>query len=229
MRPLIIIPAYNEAESISGVVHEIRRCVPEMDYLVINDGSRDRTAAICRKEGFALLDLPINTGLSGAFQAGMRYAYENGYDVVIQIDGDGQHDPSFIPKMLDLAEQDVCDMVIGSRFVTQKRAVSMRMLGSILISGMIRLTTGQRISDPTSGMRLFGPKVIRNFALEMNYGPEPDTVSYLLRNGVRVREMQVQMRERTAGVSYLSFSRSIRYMVHMCMSILFIQWFRKKV
>lgn len=228
MKILIIIPAYNEAGSIENVVSEILDKVPGMDYIVINDGSKDSTAAICREKGFALLDLPINLGLAGAFQAGMRYAYDQGYDAVVQIDGDGQHDPGYIPQMMELIEADACDMVIGSRFVTRGRPKSLRMLGSRLIAGMIRLTTGRRIADPTSGMRLFGPKVIRDFAQEMNYGPEPDTVCYLLRNGVRVRELQVQMRERTAGMSYLSLSRSIRYMLQMCMSILFIQWFRKK-
>lgn len=228
MKLLIIVPAYNEAGSIENVIRELNSVVPQYDYLVINDGSKDDTAKICRKNGFNLLDLPVNLGLAGAFQAGMRYAYEMGYDATIQIDGDGQHDPSYIPQMVELIENDKCDLVIGSRFVTEKRPRSMRMLGNALIETLIRLTTGQKIGDPTSGMRLFGPKVIRNFATEMNYGPEPDTVCYLMRNGVRVKEVQVQMRERTAGVSYLNFTRSMIYMLHMCMSILFIQWFRKR-
>ena len=228
MKLLIIIPAYNEAGSIRNVVHELLSTVPQYDYLVINDGSKDETAKICRENGFNLLDLPVNLGLAGAFQAGMRYAYEHGYDAVIQIDGDGQHDPRYIPRMMQELESDACDLVVGSRFVTEKRPASMRMLGNALIEFLIRVTTGQKLGDPTSGMRLFGPKVIRNFATEMNYGPEPDTVCHLMRNGVRVKEVQVEMRERTAGVSYLNFTRSLVYMLHMCMSILFIQWFRKR-
>lgn len=228
MKLLIIIPAYNEAGSIENVVEELRSVAPQMDYLVINDGSRDETARICRGKGYNLLDLPVNLGLAGAFQAGMRYAYEAGYDAVIQIDGDGQHDPRYIEPMLREMESGACDLVIGSRFVTKKRPRSLRMLGNALIEALIRLTTGQKIGDPTSGMRLFGPKVIRNFAMEMNYGPEPDTVCYLMRNGIRVKEVQVDMRERTSGVSYLNFTRSMIYMLHMCMSILFIQWFRRK-
>ena len=229
MKLLIIIPAYNEEGSISNVVQELKSIVPQYDYLVINDGSKDMTARICKEKEYNLLDLPVNLGLSGAFQSGMRYAHENGYDAVIQIDGDGQHDPRFIEKMMREVEDDTCDLVIGSRFVTETRPRNLRMLGSMLIESLIHLTTGKKISDPTSGMRLFGPKVIGNFATEMNYGPEPDTVCYLIRNGIRVKEVQVQMRERTTGVSYLNFTRSMVYMIHMCMSILFIQWFRKRV
>jgi len=228
MKLLIIIPAYNEAGSIENVVRELQNTVPQYDYLVINDGSKDETAKICRDNGYNLLDLPVNLGLAGAFQAGMRYAYEHGYDAVIQIDGDGQHDPQYIPQMMQELESGACDLVIGSRFVTEKRPTSLRMIGNALIELLIHLTTGQKIGDPTSGMRLFGPKVIRNFAMEMNYGPEPDTVCYLMRNGIRIKEVQVEMRERTAGVSYLNLTRSIIYMTHMCMSILLIQWFRKK-
>lgn len=228
MKLLIVIPAYNEAGSIKSVVQEIERTVPDFDYLVINDGSKDDTARICQDNGFNLLNLPVNLGLAGAFQAGMRYAYENGYDAVIQIDGDGQHDPGYIRQMLGELETGNCDLVIGSRFVTEKRPRSLRMLGNALIEGLILLTTGKHLNDPTSGMRMFGPQVISNFAMEMNYGPEPDTVCFLMRNGIRVKEVQVQMRERTAGVSYLNFTRSMIYMLHMCMSILFIQWFRKK-
>ena len=228
MKLLIIIPAYNESGSIENVVRELQNTVPQYDYLVINDGSKDDTAKICRENGYHLLDLPVNLGLSGAFQAGMRYAYEHGYEAAIQIDGDGQHDPRFIPEMVRQLETGECDLVIGSRFVSEKRPASLRMMGNALIEHLIRLTTGQKLSDPTSGMRLFGPKVIRNFATEMNYGPEPDTVCYLMRNGVRVKEVQVDMRERTAGTSYLNITRSMIYMFHMCMSILFIQWFRRK-
>lgn len=228
MRLLIIIPAYNEAGSIEKVVTELKNTVPQYDYLVINDGSKDETPEICRRNGYPLLDLPVNLGLAGAFQAGVRYAYENGYDAVIQIDGDGQHDPQYIPQMLAELESGTCDLAIGSRFVTEQKPKTLRMLGSNVIETIIRLTTGQTLKDPTSGMRMFGPKVVRNFAQEMNYGPEPDTVCYLMRNGIRIKEVQVEMRERTAGVSYLNLTRSIIYMTHMCMSILLIQWFRKK-
>ena len=228
MKLLIIIPAYNEAGSIENVVRELQNTVPQYDYLVINDGSKDETAKICRDNGYNLLDLPVNLGLAGAFQAGMRYAYEHGYDAVIQIDGDGQHDPQYIPQMMQELESGACDLVIGSRFVTEKRPTSLRMIGNALIELLIHLTTGQKIGDPTSGMRLFGPKVIRNFAMEMNYGPEPDTIAYLLKTGVKLTEVQVEMHERQAGESYLKPLASMRYMMRMLISILLLQSFRKR-
>ena len=118
--------------------------------------------------------------------------------------------------------------MIGSRFVTEKRPNSLRMLGNILISSAIKLTTGKTIKDPTSGMRMFSEDLIKEFALNINYGPEPDTVSYLIRNGVKVAEAQVRMEDRQAGESYLTLSRSIKYMTHMFVSILLIQNFRKR-
>lgn len=227
MKLLIIIPAYNEADNIVRVVEELQAVVPQYDYLVVNDGSKDNTAAICRAHGYRLLDLPMNLGLAGAVQAGIRYAYQRGYDAAIQIDGDGQHEPKYIPAMEAMLETGECDMVIGSRFVTEARPKTLRMLGNSLISLAIRLTTGKRVNDPTSGMRMFNRELMRSFAYEMNYGPEPDTVSYLLGRGMVMHEMQVTMRERVAGESYLNMMRSIRYMVQMSMSILLIQRFRK--
>lgn len=228
MKLLIIIPAYNEAENIDHVVEMLKAKAAQYDYIIVNDGSRDKTASICREKGYSLLDLPINLGLTGAIQSGMKYAYQMGYDAAIQIDGDGQHDPAYIPQMEQIMEEQHCDMVVGSRFVTEKRPVSLRMLGNIIISFCVRLTTGKRLSDPTSGMRLFNRDLIRSFAHEMNFGPEPDTISYLLRCGAKMEEMQVTMKEREAGESYLTLGRSIKYMMEMCISILLIQGIRKK-
>lgn len=229
MKILIIIPAYNEEANIVGVVEKLRREVPQYDYIVVNDGSRDHTARICREHGFELIDLPVNLGLTGAVQAGMRYAYQMGYDAAIQIDGDGQHNPAYIPEMERIMEAERCDVVVGSRFVTQKRPKSLRMLGNVIISWAVKLTTGKTMSDPTSGMRLFSRPLIRCFANELNFGPEPDTVSYLLRCGAQMQELQVTMNERVAGESYLTFGRSMKYMMEMCISIFMIQGFRKKI
>ncbi len=225
---LIIIPAYNEEENIESVVSTLEKDYPMYDYVVVNDGSRDATADICRKNGYHMIDLPINVGLSGGVQAGMLYAMKMGYDYAIQFDGDGQHDPAYIESM-KAEMQKGYDIVIGSRFVTEKKPHGLRMLGSRIIGFSLWLTTGKRIKDPTSGMRMFGKNVIRAMALTSDYGPEPDTVAHLIRSGAKVSEIQAQMRERTAGESYLSFSRSIRYMLHMCFSITVIQWCRKKV
>ena len=227
MKCLVIIPAYNEEENNVRVVENLKNNYPMYDYIVINDGSSDSTAKICRKNGYELVDLPVNLGLAGAFQTGLKYAYRNGYDYAIQFDADGQHRPEFIGPMLDKI-QEGSDIVIGSRFVTEKKPHSLRMLGSNLISTAMKLTTGRRVKDPTSGMRMFNKKMIAEFALNMNYGPEPDTVSYLLKQGATIAEVQVEMDERIAGESYLNLTRSMMYMLRMLLSILLIQNFRKR-
>ena len=227
MKCLVIIPAYNEEENIVRVVENLKNNYPMYDYIVINDGSSDSTAKICRKNGYELVDLPVNLGLAGAFQTGLKYAYRNGYDYAIQFDADGQHRPEFIGSMLDKIQEGY-DIVIGSRFVTEKKPHSLRMLGSNLISTAMKLTTGRRVKDPTSGMRMFNKKMIAEFALNMNYGPEPDTVSYLLKQGATIAEVQVEMDERIAGESYLNLTRSMMYMLRMLLSILLIQNFRKR-
>lgn len=224
---LVIIPAYNEEESILNTVAELRRICPEQDYLIVNDGSTDKTAAICRENKLHFLDLPVNLGLSGAVQAGMKYAYRHGYDAAVQFDADGQHRAEYIAPMLEKL-QEGNDIVIGSRFVTQKKPHSMRMLGSALISFAIRLTTGTWLGDPTSGMRMYNRRIIRLFATRINIEPEPDTIAYLIRSGARVAEIQVQMRPRMAGESYLNPVRSAAYMVQMGVSIMLFGLFRRK-
>ena len=224
---LIVIPAYNEAENIENVVGNLMKVCPDYDYIVVNDGSQDETAEICRRNHFHLLDLPVNLGLAGGFQAGLRYAEKHGYRYAIQIDGDGQHRPEFIESMRKKMDEGY-DIVIGSRFVDAEKPLTMRMFGSNLIELAIRLTTGMRIKDPTSGMRLFNRKMICEFAKGLNYGPEPDTVSYLIRCGAKVAEVPVVMDERQGGVSYLTPIRSARYMFRMLVSILLIQSFRRR-
>ena len=224
---LIIIPAYNEEKSIERVVDHVINDYPEDDYVGVNDGSKDHTAKICRKNGYNLIDLPVNLGLAGAFQTGLKYAYRQGYEYAIQYDADGQHKAEYIEKMLTEMKKGY-DIVIGSRFVDDKKPHSMRMLGSRIISTAIMLTTHKRVKDPTSGMRMFNRAMLKEFALNLNYGPEPDTISYLLREGVKLSEVQVEMDERLEGESYLNMVRSIKYMIHMTVSILVIQNFRKR-
>ncbi len=224
---LLVIPSYNEEKNIQTVVGELERDFPELDYIVVNDGSTDRTAEICRENGYRLLDLPVNLGLAGCFQAGMKYAYKKGYRYAIQFDGDGQHRPEFIDAMRKKMDEGY-DIVIGSRFVDSPKDFSPRMVGSRLIAGAIRLTTGVRIADPTSGMRMFNREMIQEFALRLNYGPEPDTISFLVKQGARVAEVPVKIAERLAGESYLKPLVAVKYMVRMLISILFIQNFRKR-
>lgn len=224
---LVIIPAYNEEANIEMVVGELERDYPQLDYIVVNDGSSDRTAQICREKGYNLLDLTVNLGLAGCFQAGMKYAYYKDYACAIQFDGDGQHRPEYIIPMQEKMAEGY-DIVIGSRFLEGKKDFSMRMLGSRLITAAIRLTTGVHVADPTSGMRMFSRRMIKEFALNINYGPEPDTVSYLLKQGAKVAEIPVRIEERAGGESYLKPTVAVRYMARILISILLIQNFRKQ-
>jgi len=227
MKVLLIIPAYNEEDCIVQVVNKIREELPEYDYVIINDGSNDHTSRRCHRNDFEIIDLPVNLGLAGAFQTGLRYAYENDYDYAIQIDADGQHKPEYIKQILEEIQKGY-DIVIGSRFVVEKKPKTLRMLGSHLISISIFLTTGKWINDPTSGMRMYNKTMIKEFAMNLNYGPEPDTISYLIKQGANVGEVQVFMEERIAGASYLTITNSMMYMLRMLMSILLIQNFRKR-
>ena len=222
---LVIIPAYNEEANIGRVAEGLVRDHPELDFVVVNDGSADRTAEICRENGYCLLDLPVNLGLAGAFQAGMKYADRKGYRFAVQFDGDGQHRAEFIAPMREKMEEGY-NIVIASRFVTEKKPRSLRMLGSRIIAAAIRLSSGASLKDPTSGMRMYDRRMIHLFANQINYPPEPDTVSWLVKNGAKVAEVQAYMDERTAGVSYLTPMNAVRYMTRTLISILFIQSFR---
>lgn len=229
MKLLIIIPAFNEAENIERVVDNLVINYPQYDYVIINDGSTDDTRKICARRHYNMLDLPVNVGLSGAIKSGMRYANYYGYDYVLQLDGDGQHDPQYIQSMAQKMEKTDCDIVIGSRFKTKRKPVNARMIGSQIITMSIRITTrGKYIGDVTSGMRLFNKKMIKRFGYDMHYSPEPDTLAYLLNCGVKIEEVQVEMHERIAGVSYLNFKSSVWYMLKMLFSIFLFQWFRKR-
>lgn len=227
MNLLVIIPAYNEEENLERVVDNLIKNYPQYDYVIIDDGSTDSTQAICFEKDYNFISLPINLGLTAGIQTGMRYAYQHGYDCAVQFDADGQHRPEYIEPMYHKLKEGY-DIVIGSRFATKKRPASMRMLGNWLLSGIIRLTTGNTIKDPTSGMRMVNRDIIKEFATELNYAPEPDTISYLMKHGARCTEIQVEMDERIAGTSYLTFTRSAGYMVQMFVSILFMQWVRKR-
>ena len=228
MKILIVIPAYNEEMNIEKVIKNLVENYPQYDYVIINDGSSDETASICKKNGWNLIDLPINLGLTGAIQTGMKYAVRHNYDAVLQYDGDGQHRAEFIKEMEAEMTDSEAEIIIGSRFLTEKKNLSFRMLGGGFLSFIIKLSTGQKITDPTSGMRLFGRNVLQEFSRDMNYGPEPDTISYLIKQGVKVREVQVYMDERMGGKSYLNVVNSIKYMILMSFSIIFIQRFRKE-
>lgn len=224
---LIVIPAYNEKNNLKHVVDDLTSYCSEYDYLIVNDGSTDGTLEYCRANDYSILDLPINLGLAGAFSAGMLWAYEHNYDAVMQFDGDGQHRAEYV-KTLVAQYKKGYDIVVGSRFITEKKPFNMRMIGSFIISFAIRLTTRFVMCDPTSGMRIYDRSIIERFAFDMNYTPEPDTLSYLIRCGAKISEVQIFSDERMSGKSYLTFIRSIIYMIQITCSILLIQWFRGK-
>ena len=179
---LIIIPAYNEEQSVGKVVEDVKRHHPEVDMLVVNDGSKDLTSEIAKSMGAVVLDLPFNLGIGGAMQAGYQYAYEKGYDIAIQVDGDGQHDPKEIGKLLKALEEKKMDMAIGSRFIGDSgyKSSTMRRIGISIFSQVISMIVRQKITDPTSGFRAANRKAIQLFASDypQDY-PEPEVVILL--------------------------------------------------
>ena len=223
MKKLIIIPAYNEEANIVKTVESIERDAVGFDYIVINDCSTDRTKEICEEHGFHYVDLPINLGIGGAVQTGYKYAWENGYDMAVQVDGDGQHDPEFLELMAEYLETHQVDMVIGSRFIEKQgfQSSGMRRVGIRFFSGLIRLMTGKTITDPTSGLRMAGRNVIELFSKDYprDY-PEPESVVAILRKGLKVAEVPVIMLEREGGVSSISMKKSVYYMVKVTLAIL---------
>ncbi len=221
MRTLVIIPAFNEEANIANLIKEL--ITFGYDYIVINDGSTDRTPEILRENDFHFLDLKENVGIAGVTKAGFRYAYENEYDRAIVIDGDGQHPPGNIRILLEEVKT-ADDYVIGSRFINEKKPLTMRMLGSRILCLLIKFKTGIKVMDPTSGMRAMGRNVLSDFANNMNFIAEPDALCYVLKKGYKVKEIQVKMKEREGGVSYfVSPLKSVRYMITVILSILFVQ------
>lgn len=222
---LVIIPAYNEALNIEKTIKDIKDNT-NYDYIIINDSSSDNTKEICQKNKFNILSLPVNYGLTSGIQLGMKYAKENGYDIAIQFDGDGQHQAKYLKKLVDEMKNSNADIVIGSRFATKKKPKSMRMFGSRIISMCIKITTKKTIKDPTSGMRAFNNEMIDEFVNDSTLTPEPDTIAYMLKKGKIVKEVQVEMKEREFGESYLNPIKSIEYMANMVASIIFFRNFQ---
>ena len=201
---LAVVPAYNEAACIERTIRELTASCPQIDYLVVNDGSKDATALICEQNKFNYLSLPINCGLTAGFQTGMKYAYRHNYDAVVQFDADGQHMPDYIMSMYECMCAQDADIVIGSRTGVDK-PTGARGLGSRLISALIHLIAHISIQDPT---------------------PEPDALAYFARHGYTIKEVPVKMRERQGGQSYFDIGHIISYMSRTCMSIVLFQWFR---
>lgn len=223
MKKIIIIPAYNEEENIERTVNAIQKSAQGFDYVIINDCSTDDTRKICEEKEFNIVNLPINLGIGGAVQTGYKYAYENGYDVAVQVDGDGQHDPEFLNTMADYLIEHQVDMVIGSRFIEKKGFQSSitRRMGIQFFSKLIKVLTGKKITDPTSGLRMIGRNVMEIFSEDYprDY-PEPESIVAVLRKNMKIEEIPVVMLERQGGVSSISPKKSIYYMIKVTLAIL---------
>ena len=223
LRKLVIIPAYNESASIVNTVNDIKKNAPGFDYIVINDHSKDNTLQVCKDAGLNVIDLPLNLGIGGAVQTGYLYACQNGYDIAVQFDGDGQHDAKYLNEMAETLVKEQADMVIGSRFIEKEGFQSSftRRLGIRYFTFLIKLLTGQKITDPTSGYRMCNRKIIELFA--GNYPkdyPEPETTTWILRKKLKVLEIPVIMRAREEGVSSISFKKSFYYVFKVTMAII---------
>ncbi len=220
---LIIIPAYNESESIKTVIEDVRRHADGFDFVVINDCSADATSEIARSQNAQVIDLPVNLGIGGCVQTGYRYAMKNGYEIAVQFDGDGQHDASYLSSMYEFMKKTDSDMVIGSRFIEKNgfQSSALRRLGIKLITFAIKITTGKTINDATSGLRMVNKDIIKIFAEDypVDY-PESETNAIILRKGFKVEEIPVKMRERLGGVSSITLKKACYFMPKVVLAIL---------
>ena len=232
MKVIVLIPCYNEERNIDSVVSKIIRyndiknsfdCQFVLDYMIINDCSKDETLAICRKNNYNYLNLPVNLGIGGGIQTGYLYALENGYDIAIQHDGDGQHDPCYFNDVIQPIISGLADIVIGSRFLDKKgfQSTGLRRFGIGFLSKLIWLCTGVKVYDVTSGYRAVNRKYIKYFA--NNYAqdyPEPEAIIGAVMNKARIMETPVIMHERIEGVSSINTYKSIYYMIKVSLAII---------
>lgn len=226
MRILAIIPAYNEEACLERSVRALLSACPGIDYVVVNDGSTDTTGRICDQLGLDHVDHPRNLGITAAFHTGVRVAIERGCDAVVQYDADGQHVPGHIRSMADAMEREHADVVIGSRALAGCPPKDLRRIGQAVIGGLILATSGLHVTDPTSGLRLYGPRAMEAFARDESLRPEPDAMAILARRGMRIVEVPARMQDRAAGTSYLSPVNAARYMARTVASLCVTQWLR---
>ncbi len=229
MKKLVVIPAYNEAENIKKVIHDLETNAREFDYIIINDCSTDDTYHVCIENDYNIVNLPINLGIGGAMQTGYKYAKEFGYDIVVQFDGDGQHNAKYLNKMLQKMISEDVDMVIGSRFIENKGFQSSvaRRIGINFFRYLLKLLFRKDITDATSGLRMINKKIINEFCGNYpNDYPEPETTAIMLRKGYTVEEIAVVMNSREHGVSSINLTKSIYYMIKVSMAIV-IDYIRK--
>jgi glycosyltransferase involved in cell wall biosynthesis len=233
MRKIAIVPAYNESATVARVVGEIHAQTPGFDAVVIDDGSTDDTAQAARAAGAAVVRHPFNLGIGGAMQSGYQYALEHGYDLAVQVDGDGQHDPREIARLLDhLYANPELDMVTGSRFLVRTadgyRSSRSRRLGIRVFARVLSAIMGQPVSDPTSGFRLTTRRGIELFARDYPHDyPEVEAVLMIHAHRLRSAEIPVSMRPRAGGVSSIDKRQSVYYMLKVLLAV-FIGLFRAR-
>lgn len=232
MRVLVIIPAYNEEKTILKVIDKLKKDCPKADYVVVNDCSKDHTLEKLEGSDASFINLPLNLGIGGGVQTGYKYAFRNGYDIAVQIDGDGQHDTAYLNDVIRPIEEGKADIVIGSRFITKEgfQSSGIRRVGIRFLSGLIYLCCGTKVHDVTSGFRAVNRKGIELYAdsYPVDY-PEPEAIVKAAVNGAVIDEVPVIMKERQAGQSSISTPKSIYYMIKVSLAVILCRLSSKKV
>jgi len=232
LRRIAIVPAMNEERNIGRVLDELRAFDPGLEVVVVSDGSTDRTAEVAEEHGAHALRLPFNLGIGGAVQTGFRYAWENGFELAVRVDGDGQHDPQQIPNLLAPLERGEADVVVGSRFVeggSDYKAPFARRAGIRWFAQLVSLLTGQKLTDTTSGFQAVNTRAIRLFAADYPHDyPEVEAAVMVVRHRLRIIEVPAQMRGRETGRSSITLVRSLYYAVKVTLA-LFVGMFRRRV
>lgn len=223
MKVLVIIPAFNEEEAINNTINCLKNSNTQVDYCIINDCSTDSTELVCKQNNLNYISLPSNLGIGGGVQTGYKYAFQNDYDIAIQMDGDGQHNPVYISDLIEPIEKGLADMVIGSRFIEKEgfQSTAARKVGINILKNLIFICCGVKINDPTSGFRACNKKMIEFFA--RNYAqdyPEPEAIIAAKLHGFRLMEVPVVMSERQGGKSSINFFKSIYYMIKVSLAII---------
>jgi glycosyltransferase involved in cell wall biosynthesis len=232
VRRIAVVPAFNEQQNVGRVIEEIREFDPDLDIVVVDDGSVDATAAVARQHGAITLQLPFNLGIGGAVQTGFRYAYEHDYDLAVRVDGDGQHDPSQLDRVIAPILSGDADIAVGSRFVADGdgyRSSRSRRIGIRVLALVVSRIVGRRVTDTTSGFQALNRKGIALFARDYPHDyPEVEATVMVSRHRLRSVEVAVSMRERTSGRSSITALRSVYYMIKVLLAI-FVGLFRRNV
>lgn len=231
MKILVIVPAFNESESIENVVEMLQKLGDGIDYLVVNDCSTDNEEEVLLSIPANHIVLPVNLGIGGAVQAGYQYAVAHDYDIAIQIDGDGQHDPTYISDLIRPVIDGEADMAIGSRFITKEgfQSTGLRRTGITILSALIRLVCGVKVYDVTSGFRATNRYMTKVFADDYAQDfPEPEAIVACVMHGGRVKEVPVVMREREAGTSSIHSFKSVYYMIKVSLAVILKRFTTKR-